>query len=115
MGLNSSPFHGFSGVHCRNAADLVTELRRLSLRAILHKHSPACGGLKISRILKFVRKFYITLAGIKLHTAPILHTSFKLGEGLGCEGVLGHFFSPKKVKGSPEEKEKPHVDFRQVV
>lgn len=55
------------------------------------------------------------LAGIKLCTAPILHTRFKLGEGLGCEGVLGQFFSPKKIKRSLEEKEEPEADFRQVV
>lgn len=54
-------------------------------------------------------------AGIKLHTAPVLHTCVKLEEGLGCEGVPGQFFSPKKVKGSLEEKEEHEVDFRQVV
>lgn len=106
MSLSSSPFRAVAFQVC-----------------IAERHSRPCnytstvlpvGHLKINRILKFFRKFYITLAGIELCTAPILHTHFKLGEGLGCEGILGQFVSPKKIQGSLKEKEEPEVDFRQV-
>lgn len=67
-------------------------------------------GVKMNRILKFFRKCCIMVGGINLCTAPILCAPFKLGEGLGCEGILGQFFSPKKVKGSLGEKKEAEVD-----